>query len=52
MDDVENNSIASDSMQNMSSAEDKDFSFTDIFASWNHSQMPVSSHMMLKLAEC
>ena len=52
MDDVENNSIASDSMQNMGSAGDKDFPFTGIFAPWNHSQMPVSSHMMLKLTEC
>ena len=52
MDDVENNSIASDSMWNMSSAEDKDFPFTDVFAPWNHSQMPVFSHMVLKLTEC
>ena len=52
MDDVENNSIASDSMQNMSSAGDKDFPFTGAFAPQNHSQVPVSSCMVLKLAEC
>ena len=51
MNDVENNSIASDLMQNMSSIKDKDFSLTDVFASWNHSKMSVSSCMMLKLTE-
>ena len=51
MNDVENNLIASDSMQNMDSAGDKDFPFTGIFASWNHSQMSVSSCMLLKSAK-